>query len=226
MSHSIEHSFRFSRGEQSKLNEMLVGQAALALEGGLSPVPPSRLCQACLSVLTRDDLEIAKLYAHHIDLKGFVEASRMKCYICSWVFAGLSQDVQEALRLLAEGKIPANVITHKVEPGIGRKSDHRTRLRNYLEDYWVEGGGVGPGNDLSWLSLIGMKIQPSSAGQPHMEILVLLNPFYEVYFPLTTTVDDEWICNLWKTVREEISSPIRKPMIITDEGGFMSTLAQ
>lgn len=60
----------------------------------------SRLCHACQSVLTRDDLQVDKNYPHHISPEAFVEANRMKCYICSHVFTSLGsvlEDIQEIL---------------------------------------------------------------------------------------------------------------------------------
>lgn len=68
----------------------------------------SHLCQACLSVLTMDELEVGKTYPHHNCLKSFLDAHQMRCYICSPLLGAISEDELKTLRtiqLLVEGKI-------------------------------------------------------------------------------------------------------------------------
>lgn len=94
----------------AKMDEVPVDRITRASGSGQSHSQPYYLCQACLLVLTRVNLVVGKFYSYHTGLKDFVEASRLRRYICSWLFDALPEDDQETLGLLAEGKIPDYLI--------------------------------------------------------------------------------------------------------------------
>lgn len=176
-----------------------------AAHSGQSPRQLSRLCQACLSVLTSENLELREVYSHHNDLKGFVVASRMRCYICSWLFAALSQDSQERLGLLAEGRLPGDMVVRGANLIDGRDfSDERAKLSDFIQKNVTPSMRKKPSEDETGASFTVMEIEP----RPWIPktISVLLNPSYEGYFPLLIPVYDGWLRELWETVTSELST--------------------
>lgn len=90
----------------------------------------SHLYHACLSVLTRQSFQKARCYSHHISLKAFMEASRMECYICSWMLSVLPESDQETLRALSEERISNNMVAVGNNVSV---SDSRTMLWQALQ---------------------------------------------------------------------------------------------
>lgn len=172
---------------------------------------PSHLCQACLSVLA-SDVKSERVHPHHIDLKDFIEASEIKCYICSWLFTNLSTSSQDNLLLLARENISAQAIASEAA---SRQPILRAELLNNIrngaiESKWYEG--------VSWASLTSMKVEHHS--EKYLSISVLLNPFYEYYFPSTTRFSDSWLRDVWAIVMNEMRLLIREFVIITQ--GFLT----
>lgn len=168
---------------------------------------PSHLCQACLSVLA-SDVKIEKVYPHHIDLKDFIEASQVKCYICSWIFTHLPSSSQENLLLLARENISDQAIASKAasSPSSLLRAELLDNIRNgAIERKWYEG--------VAWASLTSMKIENRS--EKYLSISVLLNPFYENYFPSTTRFSDSWLRDVWATVKNGMRLLIGEFIIIT-----------
>lgn len=177
---------------------------------------PPRLCQACLSVLA-SDVKIEKVYPHYTELKDFIEASQMKCYICSWLFTHLPASSQENLLLLATGAISDQASASKAASSQSSllRAELLDNIRNgAIERKWYE--------SVSWASLTSMEVENHS--EKYLSISVLLNPFYEDYFPSTSWFSDSWLRDLWATVKDGMRLLIGEFVIIT-QGMLVLALA-
>lgn len=162
---------------------------------GQSTSQPSRLCQACLSVLKRDGLELETYYPHHSTLRAFIEASKIRCYVCSWILSQVPENDQRILERLAQGKAPDYMTVEEDENTDTGVSDPRAKLRDCLRDRfgaWDE--------SVSWDSFTAMEIRPWVGSQDCRRISVYLNPSHEGYFPLDTRVHDTFLSNYWKAL--------------------------
>ncbi|KAI3390755.1 hypothetical protein diail_8693 [Diaporthe ilicicola] len=162
----------------------------------------SHLCQACLSVLTRADLELDKIYAHHSTLADFIEANDTRCYICSWLLSSMPgpEGLLENLKLLTEGKIPDYLVREKTnteDADTWGSSDVRTNKPRKPSGWWD--------CDTSWVSFTGMHIEGSSSGT-HLRVWLKVNRLYEVKFPVDTRDYDKELRKLWDLVSGAISS--------------------
>lgn len=171
----------------------------------------SRLCRACQSVLTRDDLKLFQSYPHHSSLEDLIEAKGMDCYICSYLFRSLGSmpdDIQEALRLAAEGRTPDNMVADETYTG-GGTSDPRADLVRDLPSFWGETPGV------SFTCLI-LRFRYGS----YLTISGALNPSYEGYFPLNTTAYDGSFRTMWDELSSSLQSSSLKSrfMVVPDQG--------
>lgn len=146
---------------------------------GQSSSQPTRLCQACLSVLARDDLEVGRDYPHHSTLKAFVEASDMTCYVCSWLLSQIWVKHRNILGQLAEGTTPHHMIVEEGETTDTGASDPRAELIDRLRI-----GNEMSGESVSWGSFTTMRIEAPDIYESCYQISAYLNPSYEGYFPL------------------------------------------
>lgn len=159
---------------------------------GQSAGQSSRLCHACLSVLTRQDFQEHKCYPHHDSLKAFLEASRRKCYICSWMLSVLPESYQENLEALAEGMISDNMIATDIQNSVSdsiRASLPRTLGIGKL---WLKWG--------SRVLFTGIQIRRLRPSDDEVMIAIYLNPSYKGYFPFSTRVYDNWLSDFWVKV--------------------------
>lgn len=169
----------------------------------------SRLCPACQSVLTRDDLEINKKYLHHNSLEAFIKAKHMNCYVCSHLFRPLGsipEDIQEALRLAAERKKLDNV----VEDGTQFTDDGASKPRADLVQNLARHRGEATSVSCTCLYFY------CSRGSC-LKIQGDLNPLYNVYFPLNTLIYDISLRAMWEKLRDSLFSAERL-MIVPHQG--------
>lgn len=169
-----------------------------------------------MSVLA-SDVKIEKLYPHHTDLKDFIEASQIKCYICSWLFTHLPASSQENLLLLARGNISdrASASKRAFNQSSLVRAELLDNIRNgAIERKWYEG--------VSWASFTSMKVENHS--EHYLSVSVLLNPFYEDYFPSTTWFSDSWLRDLWATVKNGMRL-LKGEFMIIAQGLLTPTLA-
>lgn len=175
---------------------------------------PSLLCQACQSVLTRDKLNFDEFHPHHSSLETFIEASGVRCYICSWLFSGLSVDTQDSLRLLVEGRLQDNMNMEEAQITDGGISNSKTEFLDHI------GGRMTKWDkSVSWVSFTGMQIV--STRGPYLQVWVQLNPLYTGYFPLKTNIYDKSLKAMWEKVANHTTQPRSAPLIITHQGLLM-----
>lgn len=175
-----------------------------------SPSHSTRLCPACLSVLARDDLEVDRNYPHHDTLRAFVEASDMRCYVCSWLVSKLCEHAQSILRRLAKGTNPHHLIVEEGETTDTGASDRRVRATDHLRDVNELCAQTVP-----WVSFTTMRIEPAFGGSCY-KILALHNPSYKGYFLL----DAEDYDFFRKDYLGEFSSVWRERLIIISYEGI------
>lgn len=185
---------------------------------GPSPSQPTRLCQACLYVLERDNLEVQKNYPHHNTLRAFVEASNMRCYVCSWLLSQVWEDSRNILGQLAEGIIPHQMIVEEGETTDTGASDPRAELINRLRNINGEGS-----ESVSWVSFTTMRIEALAESEGCCKISAYLNPSYEGYFPLDGGLYDTLLKDYW--IKLSVKSVWTNKLIITSyEGKAILTL--
>lgn len=201
-------------------------QTSRASGSSRSSSQPSHLCQACLSVLSRDSLELTKWYPHHRSLDSFTEASHTRCYVCSYLFSSLDVDDQENLELLAGGRVPdRKAIDKKVIVGSDFSDLTETHPDPTKRDAYFRGSF---GQTTSWVSFTMMKLKqweawgPLDANNPrhaaYWQIQVRLNPMYEAYIPTHLKTHRNSLKELWKTVGFSLSSTAHAPLILTQQG--------
>lgn len=140
----------------------------------------------------------------------------MKCYICSWMLSVLPESDQETLRALSEERISNNMVA--IENDVST-SDTSTTLWQALQ--MKQSGHTWDWRD----SITGMEMQclPSSVGE--VRILIYLNPSYQGYFPLSTTVYDSWLRDFWSAMDWRMSFAwTRGLVLIADEGTSIHTI--
>lgn len=183
------------------------------------------LCEACLSVLARDNLELTRYYPHHSNLEAFIEAYHTRCYVCSYLFS-LLKDVgdQENLELLARGKPPDEKIINKHRVVSVHLTDFREnhpdpvqRAARFREHY---------DQPTSFVSFTMMRLRrwdswgPLDPNNPrdaaYWQIQALLNPMYEAYIPPPLTAYRSSLRDLWKNVSFDIDS--KSPLVLTQQG--------
>lgn len=177
----------------------------------------SHLCHACRSVLTRQSFQKARCYRHHRSLKAFMQASRMKCYICSWMLSVLPESDQETLRALSEKRILNNMVA--IENDVST-SDTSTTSWQALQ--MEQSGRTWDWRD----SFTGMEMQclPSSSSVGEVRVLIYLNPSYQGYFPLSTRVYDSWLRDFWSAMDWRMSFVWSRGLVlIADEGTSIHT---
>lgn len=174
---------------------------------------PPHLCQACLSVLKRDNLELKKVYPHHTSVKAFIEACYTRCLICSNLLSKLDIDDQENLMLLAEGKVPdrkiANkMIRHWVDVSEFREkySDPAERDARFRKNY---------GEPTSWISFTMMNL---TQWLGYFNIQIQLNPMYEAYHPSHLSAYRSSLKTLWKTVSMDWMMESKQALVFTQQG--------
>lgn len=190
---------------------------------------PSHLCQACLSVLARDKLELKRWYPHHTSLDSFIEASHTSCYVCSHLFSDLDIDERKNLKRVAQGKAPDERTSNEIYwgyypsdfienlPDPVKKGDHSRVLDNQT---------------IYWASFTMMQLTTWSAWEAsyanlgdatYWLIRVRLNSMYEAYIPLHLTAYRSSLRELWKNVEFQLSSTLHAPLVLTQRG--MLTIA-
>lgn len=174
---------------------------------------PPHLCQACLSVLERDNLELKKVYPHHLSVKAFIEACYTGCFICSNLLSKLDIDDQENLMLLAEEKVPdrkiANkMIRHWVDVSEFREkySDPVERDARFRKNY---------GEPTSWISFTMMNL---TQWLGYFNIQIQLNPMYEAYHPSHLSACRSSLKTLWKTVQMDWTRNNQQALVFTQQG--------
>lgn len=194
--------------------------------GSRSSSQPSHLCQACLSVLARDNLELTKWYPHHSSLDSFIETSHTRCYVCSYLFSSLDIDDQQNLKLLATGKVPdQKAVNKKVIVGSDFSDFREThpdpvkRDASFRESF---------GQTTSWVSFTMVKLTqweawgPLDANNPrdaaYWQIQVRLNPMYEAYVPPHLKAHRSSLKELWTTVGFDLRSTAHAPLVLTQQG--------
>lgn len=182
---------------------------------------PPHLCQACLSVLERDNLEIKEYFPHHTSLEAFVEACFTRCSFCSYLLSLLDNDDQNNLMLLAAGKVPGrNAINKQVKHGddvsefTETHSDPVERDALFRDQF---------GQTTSWASFTMMQLTgwlPWAVG-PHgnyWRVQVKLNPLYEGYIPPHLTAYRSPLKQLWKAVDYDWTSARYPALVLTQQG--------
>lgn len=211
-----------------------IDQTSRASGSSRSSSQPSHLCQACLSVLSRDSLELTKWYPHHRSLDSFTEASHTRCHVCSYLFSSLDVDDQENLELLAAGRVPdRKAIDKKVIVGsdfsdLTETHPDPARRDAYFRDSF--------GQTTSWASFTMMKLKqweawgPLDANNPrhaaYWQIQVRLNPMYEAYIPPRLKAHRSSLKELWKTVGFSLSSTAHAPLVLTQQGTWIGALTR
>lgn len=184
---------------------------------GQSASQPSRLCQACLSVLERDGLELGTCYPHHSTMRGFVEASNTRCYVCSYLLSRLQRHWPQSLRVileqLAEGEALDRIFVEEDEDIISGVSYPRADLRSCLRDVietWDE--------SVSWVSFTVMRIEARVGSEDYRRVSVYLNPSHEGYFPLDTGVYDNLLWDYWRFLATRM--PWTDRLLLTSHEGI------
>lgn len=190
--------------------DIVTGEPGRASDSGQSTSQSSRLCQACLSVFMRDELEVGfDYFPHHSSLDAFIEAAQARCYICSSVFLSLPSDKQESLRLLASGKEPNQTSLEKKQLGTGINSfspeKHMHSFRDDLEGRLLRGR-------MRFVSFTGMGFFWPSRDDP-VDIRVRLNPLYETYFPPQMAATRDSLRKMWVEVADHLSTDVCTPFI-------------
>lgn len=185
---------------------------------------PTRLCQACLSVLARDNLEVERDYPHHSTLRAFVEASNTKCYVCSWLLSQVWEDYRNTLGQLAEGITPHYMIVEEGETTDTGASDLRAELIYQLRKVNAfQKVNETSGESVSWVSFTTMRIEAPASYESCCKISAYLNPSYEGYFPLDREIYNRLLRDYW--LRLAINSVWTNKLIITSyEGESILTL--
>lgn len=175
---------------------------------------PSHLCQACLSVITRDDLVGSRYYPHHSSLDSFVQAALEGCYHCSQLLASLDVNDRENLMLLAEGKPPDEKTVKKsrvwnISPPTEWAEkypdpvERRARFRKFYSQ------------TTSWVSFTMMCLTISEL---FWEISATLNPMYEEYIPPHLLAYRSSLVELWKNVQDAWQHEYEAPLIVPRRG--------
>lgn len=160
---------------------------------GQSASQSSRLCHACLSVLKRKSFHYSRCYPHHVSLQAFIEASRMKCDICSWMLSVLPESDQETLSVLSEGRISNNMIATDSDGSI---SESRSRLKDSLQmrQDWLKWDSMVSFTGIQIRCLRGWEYHKSAQATLH----IYLNPSYQGYFLPSRRVYDGWLRGFWE----------------------------
>lgn len=170
---------------------------------------PSQLCQACVSALTMDKLEVGRTYPHHKNLRSFLDAHQMKCYICSHLLDLNFEDVHKALQLLAEGKIPEPTNAGSDSSLSDASSLFPTyNFMDEMEQLWEDNNREG-----SFVSLTGLRVR---IDENLTEIVICLNPAYDEALPGGIKFY-EAAPSIWKDVSYSVPY-VDAPVIITAEG--------
>lgn len=181
---------------------------------------PSRLCHACQSVLTRDDLEAHKKYTHHSSLDAFIEANRMNCYVCSHVFrspGSKPEDIQEILRQAAEGKTPDVVAKDETQSTDYNTSNPRVDFR-----HWISTFEEGREPRVSFTDL---EIEYHGGRGYYLKFCIALNPFYEGFLPPNTESYDTLLSAMWHKFALAFDH-VDSLLIVPDQRMSMLTLIQ
>lgn len=189
-------------------------EASPALGSTQSSGQPSHICHACLSVLTRDGLELMIVYRHHRDSKSFVEAAHAGCHICSPLLSSLPSDEQRGLEKLAEGKIPYELATPKRDkiscedsgPG-DSTSPIQVRSARDGRGYYDQGSSVTK----MWLRM-------SSRDSNYKQICIKLSPFGEVDFPPHMTVYRSRLRDMWGNLSHYLIARQETPLLVDGRG--------
>lgn len=193
--------------------DKVTGEISPKSGSGQSATKPSRLCQACLSVLGRDGCELNKSYPHHSTLRAFIEAaSNMRCYVCSWLLSQVHEDDQSILRRLAEGITPDHVIVEEDESTDTGVSDSRAELLDDVRN------AIGTwSNSISRVSFTVIRIGILVIPNRYRSISVYLSSSYEGYFPLNTGVSDSSSKKCWQKLA--LNGVWVNKLIITSQEG-------
>lgn len=135
----------------------------------------SHLCQACLSALTMDDLEVGRIYPHHSSVRSLLDAHRRRCYLCSPRLRSMRDENLEILQLLAEGKMPDPTDGSSSLPTHGDLSS-ACNTRDEIRRLWIDGVRKD-----GFVSLTGLSIK--SHDDYIMWIEIRLNPDYDAALP-------------------------------------------
>lgn len=173
---------------------------------------PSHLCQACLSVITRDDLVGGRYYPHHSSLDTFVQAALDGCYHCSQLLASININDREDIILLAKGKAPKEKTVKKrwdvapITEWAEKYPDPVEREARFRELYR---------QTTSWVSftMMGLII-------PNLlwRTVAQLNPMYEEYIPPHLLAYRSSLVRLWGNVRGDWESKYKAPFIVPHRG--------
>lgn len=169
---------------------------------------PSRLCQACLSVLTRDGLEVWGSYDHHRSPKSLVDAARAMCCICSPLFSSLPPDEQRGLVQLAEGRIP-----DWCEHSGPENSNSPVHVRSAGDAEWPYYD-----NGTSWGSITKMKLKQPFISSKYLQVLVYISEFDEVSFPPHMTVNCSTLEDMWREISLHLYARHETPLIVDRQG--------
>lgn len=170
---------------------------------------PSHLCQACLSALTMDELEVGRTYPHHRSLRSFLDAHQMGCYICSRLLHRISEHEHNSLQLLAEGKMPEPTDGDSdCSPSDDNSLPSTREIMDEIEHEWRHEAHGG-----SYVSLTGLRIYNND---DLMQVAIRLNPAYDEALPAGVKMY-EAIPSIWKDVSDSIFY-VDGPVIITAKG--------
>lgn len=192
--------------------DTVTGEILSESGSGQSPSQSTRLCQACLFVLAQDNLEVRKNYRHHSTLRAFVEASNMRCYVCSWLLSQVHEDDRSVLVQLAEGIIPHHMIVEEGKTTDTDASDPRAELIDRLR-YFNEEESEG----VSWVSFTTMRIEAPTDCEGCYKISAYLNPSYEGCFSLDRGVHDTLLKNYW--IARSVNRVWSEKLVITSYEG-------
>lgn len=201
-------------GHDYLIMDTVTGESGRATVSRQSTSQSSHLCQACLSVFERDDLESRPYcyYPHHSNLDNFIEAAQARCCVCSPMFSSLPIDKQESLRLLAAGIEPDG---HPVQ------SLQKTRLETVFESFSPETDA----NSLRCFLESQVSLAPkdfvsftrmwfSSPSPRALVIRIGLEPLYETFFPPEMGRYSDSLRKMWMNVADYLSFGESDPLII------------
>lgn len=177
---------------------------------------PSRLCPACLSVVTRSNLEHEKLYPHHSSPKALIEAANMQCYICSWLISCLRVNEYEGikqvagLKQLAENEVPGGLVAAETNFEVLSEDELDSEWNNRMECDESE----------SWISFTDMGLAWALEGNSR-KVHAQLNPSYEHYIPPHLSAFSRPIKVLWMMIQSSFyfgSIKLDSPVLVPQEG--------
>lgn len=213
---SSGESFRSTSSEPSTPSPVprpKMGPWSTKLHPGPEDDPPAPyLCQACLSILTMDGLEIGKPYSHHDSLKSLLAAHQMGCNICCRAFWGTQA---EDFMVLAEGSVPMTMPGYKDHPTDDDNALSSSEIsKRKIQDYWrrtrFEETFRYTEDKETLISFTGLWI---SGGMNSLTVCMRLNPSYEEFIPIGMQTYQKVLWESWRFLAHRICEFCERQLI-------------